>query len=171
MWTIYKAAYCSIILKKVNILRLYSFVNFYLNSISQGIQTAHLVHDLFLKYESNSAPKNVLHDWANNHKTIIVLNGGMNSDILAKAEQLLDLGVALGLPQAYFREDSNSLGDLMTCCGIVCPSWVYDAKSFTPELGKKGYVTQVNGIESIILDSNSPSYKLIELVKSCPLAR
>lgn len=110
-------------------MRLYTFTNYYLNTISQGIQPAHCLGELFMKYQGPSQEQSVLHDYAKNHKTMICLNGGDYHGVLDCANQLERFGDALGLPYANFHEDQQSLGGLMTCCGIVVPTHIYEASS------------------------------------------
>lgn len=111
-------------------MRLYSFVNVYLSSIQQGIQTAHLVHEIFMNYEyERSEERQMLVDWAKNHKTIITLNGGANQDILNVADFLAENCVSFSFPAAFgsFREDDYSLNGTMTCTGLVVPEYIYGA--------------------------------------------
>lgn len=99
-------------------MRLYTFVNYYLSSLQQGLQTAHVVSELSIKgglmYE----------EWAACHKTIIIKNGGNNAE-------LVDLrGFISGIsayPNAAFYEDSESLGGIMTAHGIILPELVWAA--------------------------------------------
>lgn len=98
-------------------MRLYTFVNYYLSSIQQGVQTAHVVSELSLK------GGDMYREWAANHKTIIILNGGNNAE-------LVDLrGFISGVttyPNAAFYEDGQSLGGMMTAHGIILPELVYN---------------------------------------------
>ncbi len=99
-------------------MRLYSFVNFYLSSIQQGIQTAHLVGEM-----SQGAHTGQFDVWANSFKTIIVLNGGNN-------KSLLDLRTTLQayseFPVGSFSEDDESLGGVLTCVGIIVPDYIWE---------------------------------------------
>ena len=122
-------------------MRLYTFCNFYLSSIQQGIQSAHCLHEMFIKYDdvtynpfnkalnwndNELSSKEVLHGWAANHKTMIVLNGGDSlslSGILAKIQILAS---ACNLPYTSFCEDERSLNNALTCVGIILPESVYE---------------------------------------------
>ena len=53
-------------------LRMYGFVNYQLSGIQSGIQFAHGVVEYGLKYFKDKDYQ----DWAQNNKTVIVLNGG-----------------------------------------------------------------------------------------------
>lgn len=107
-------------------MRAYSFTNFYLNSISQGIQPAHALVDMFTKYTDESPQKAVLFDWAINHKTMICLNGGNAQGIRDVWQNIIRLGSALQLPFQKFHEDEQSLDGSMTCVAIIVPTYIYE---------------------------------------------
>lgn len=113
-------------------MRLYTFTNFMLSSIQQGIQSSHVISDLFIKYTNElhdiHTPDAVLYDWAKTHKTMICLNGG-NNEALENLyyANLVPIGTSLGLPHTEFHEDEQSLGGIMTCCGIVVPAYIYES--------------------------------------------
>lgn len=108
-------------------MRYYSFTNYYLSSIQQGIQPAHCIADTFIKYADESRQRAVLLDWAANHKTMICLNGGHAGGIREIYGQLEQFGEALQLPFCKFHEDEESLDSTMTCAGIVVPEYLYEA--------------------------------------------
>jgi hypothetical protein len=103
-------------------MRAYFFTNFYLSPIQHGIQSAHVLHEMFRKY--NNAPMlnhyDTLCDWADNHKTIIVKNGGETNTML----RIKELCGKMNLPSAYFNEPS--LDGALTCVGIIVPDRFYD---------------------------------------------
>lgn len=108
-------------------MRYYTFTNFMLSSIQQGIQPAHCVHETFVKYEEIAGPaRDALWDWARNHKTMICLNGGNAQGIRDAYQQVLTFGEVLNLPYCKFLEDRDSLDCSMTCCGIVVPANIYE---------------------------------------------
>ena len=136
--------------------RLYTFINFYLSSIQQGIQTAHIVSEIFSKYKNpndqNLTEYQALYQWASKDKTIVVLNGGTSFDIRQDyikissiAEQLLKLsryetGGKWFLPHAFFTEDFNALGaydnGVVTGFGIIIPEEIWGAQPVPqPEIG------------------------------------
>jgi hypothetical protein len=108
-------------------MRYYSFTNFMLSSIQQGIQPAHCIADTFIKYSDESRQRAVLLDWATNHKTMICLNGGNAQGIRDCYGMLEQFGEALQLPYCKFHEDEQSLDSTMTCCGIVVPEYIYES--------------------------------------------
>lgn len=111
-------------------MRFYSFTNYYLSSIQQGIQPAHCIADMFIKYADESAERVALLDWATNHKTMICLNGGNAAVIRDTYEVLARLAGDLNLPFGYFHEDEQSLDGTMTCCGIIVPEYIYSASQY-----------------------------------------
>ena len=93
----------------MNELRFYTFVNCELRTIQQGVQSFHVGHEMFMKYDpansytqSNEESAFIfeselrLKDWARNHKTLIILNGGGNTDINDKYCTLEKLSKTLG---------------------------------------------------------------------------
>lgn len=162
-------------------LRFYTFVNFYLSSIQQGVQSFHVCHEMFNKYDLGDLKhKQRLFDWSKNHKTVIVLNGGANSDIEDKYFKLEELSKSLKFPMPFvkFNEDEKSLGGIVTACGCVLPEEIYDAVDY-----------RKSGLDSLADDEERNSFffikdgkitqhrpgctehELITMLKSCPLAR
>lgn len=97
--------------------RLYCLTNYYLSSLQKGLQTAHVVSELSLNR------KKVYTDWADQDKTIIMLNGG-------NCAQLTEFGTWLAdnvskWPWAAFHEDEASLAGAITAVGIILPASVY----------------------------------------------
>lgn len=161
---------------------MYVLANFYLSSIQQGIQSAHVVHELFVKYKYNFDLSSRLYDWAENHKTMIVLNGGMNEGILAIAQLFVDEAKKLSFPAPFtsFNEDETSLGGIMTGVGIVLPEEIYDAvdyrkaSPFVIVLGDSDnqdfyFIKDNECLHRYKVDS--PEWKIISALKACPLAR
>ena len=109
-------------------MRAYFFGNYYLSSIQQGIQAQHCTAEMFVKYySSDSAGHSILHEWAKNHKTTIVLNGGNSSD-LENFLQFIREGEYSNqhvYPFVSFNEDTQSLNQALTCVGIILPDVVY----------------------------------------------
>jgi hypothetical protein len=160
-------------------LRLYTFVNFYLSSIQQGIQSAHVVHSLFVKYPSPQ-DNQILWNWATQGKTMIVLNGGAHFDIvkgwnLVNAANLNFNGSVL--PFESFSEDPQSLNGTMTSYGIVLPPQIYDARrsSEVPQAGVTDpdsfvYYNEAEN-ETHVYGSFTPEYEFIKMLSNCGLAR
>lgn len=136
-------------------LRLYSFVNYYLSDLQRGLQTAHLVAELFVDYASEpigSATDSILKGWGENDKTIIILNGGNCSDLINIFCRLQTK--AGDYPCNVFQEDEASLGRATTCAGIIFPE-------FTKQ-DVEDYADVADGTDDFI--------DLMRLIRSCPLA-
>ena len=115
-------------------MRCYHFGNMYLSSIQQGIQAAHAQMELFVKYNPalmKPAQRDVcnnLYEWATEHKTMICLNAGFNSEMLNIKEFLESEDNPY--PWAAFYESEEAMGGLLTNIAIVLPEEVY---SVSPE--------------------------------------
>jgi hypothetical protein len=117
-------------------MRYYGFGNYYLSSLQQGLQAHHVCVEMFNKYNTQPAEGtrpanrwNYLDDWAKNHKTIVLLNGGNSSDLAAMFNFLVGdtgEGTVHDYPFAKFREDEQSLNSALTSIGIVLPPKIYD---------------------------------------------
>lgn len=114
-------------------LRLYTFVNMYLSSIQQGIQSAHVAVELVNEYRSKRNLAAVrLTQWAKHGKTMIVLNGGMACDVANSFDAAETFNRASAhYPFAAFYEESGAIHEsrrAMTAWGIVLPPEVYNAR-------------------------------------------
>lgn len=101
-------------------MRLYFFNNMYLGGIQAGIQAGHAAVELMLKYGDEPAVK----DWAENHKTFIILNGGDSDNLHAIYNEIMEL------PEYYyaaFREPG--VNNSLTSIALLVPESVYEAAS------------------------------------------
>jgi hypothetical protein len=115
-------------------LRLYSFVNFYLSSIQQGVQTGHAAVDLVRKYavyNSGYLPSaqaenkiDMVAEWADDNKTFIILNGG-NLQTMQGIEEIVK---SSDLPWVSFHEDEQSLGGMLTAVAVILPEFIFNAR-------------------------------------------
>jgi hypothetical protein len=163
-------------------MRLYTFTNFYLSSIQAGIQTAHVVHELFNKYDEPERSRDyILREWSLNHKTIIVLNGGAFQDI---ADLLGFFDIPYNpYPFSGFYEDVPSLNGMLTTVGIVLPDYIYEVaelvRSHKAEFGRdpEGTYRAMSGNPTEGYQTlNDHEYtewevELIERLNGCGLAR
>lgn len=166
-------------------MRLYSFVNFYLSSIQQGIQTGHLTDDMSTQYimrtAENRPQAQKYREWISKHKTYIILNGGDHESIISTFMILEDICPDLELPYGCFTEPG--LGDMMTCCGVVVPENYYEAmnyKQFIYEYKKTNRAIYTDIKESSYFYYNELGFmeyeeytiqwSLIDLIKSKKLA-
>ena len=153
-------------------MRLYTFINFYLSSIQQGIQTAHIMGELVNLSQSpkyDPSKKEQILNWCKNHKTIVVCNGGNGEGI----RNIIDLfeNPINPYPFAYFYEDC-SVDGLLTGVGIIVPEEIYEMKSSFEVINgqrTKIYTYDQPGKVKVILDEYL--YQLIDTIKSAPLAR
>jgi hypothetical protein len=126
----------------------------YLSGAQIGIQTAHVVSELFLKYQSNSH----LNIWAEHDKTIICLNGGDHESLKNISESFADTNYAY----AEFYEPG--LNNAITAVGIIVSERIYKtAKEF-----------RENGITTFDLNNSTLSENetlLINFINTCTLAR
>ncbi len=111
--------------------RCYHLNNTYLAGIHSGIQSAHAQHELAMKYLGGAMAKSPYFapakegyvEWATNHKTIIVLNGGMQSN-LQEWEAML-ASVSHPYAWASFREEEAALNGTLTNIALVLPETIY----------------------------------------------
>lgn len=154
-------------------LRLYSFCSFYLSSIQQGIQTGHAAVDLVREYnkygdESYTA---MVNDWADNHKTFIILNGGDHTGICA-ARNIVE---ASTYPHRYFYESFGALNGLLTCAVVVIPEHVFNARFSKEASAASGvdtyvYTPEDNFVPTIVYTPEHKCYDLIKLIRGSRLA-
>jgi hypothetical protein len=124
-------------------MRAYFFQNMYLTGMHAGIQSQHTTAEMFLRYPqinmydyaravgSNPDAKVVraairadeLYDWAEFHKTTIVLNGGY-AENLEELVKFLNTSENLH-PWSYFKESKEALNGCITNVGIIVPEVVY----------------------------------------------
>lgn len=111
----------------------------YLSSLQNGLQAAHCLGEMFLKYNHShfkgSDERAILEDWVTNDKTIIILNGGNTAELNYVYDQLMSLSLCMTdifdegkskLPYAKFHEDEQSLNKALTCVGIIIPESTYN---------------------------------------------
>jgi hypothetical protein len=120
--------------------RAYFIGNMYLSSIQQGIQATHCLAELYNKYTPVDNSKATmefaaLNDWATEHKTVILLNGGF-SLALRELHEFLD-NEFNPYPFARFHEGEDALDSALTCVGIVLPEKIYEgARQIRSSMGR-----------------------------------
>lgn len=114
-------------------MRFYGFGNYYLSSLQQGLQSAHVVGDLAAASISSgkvTTKGKIFFDWAENHKTMVLLNGGNSAMLEALFQKFATFEKnGMHLPYAKFHEDEQSLGGALTYVGIVVEEKYYVAAS------------------------------------------
>lgn len=160
-----------------NDLRLYTFVNFYLSSIQQGIQSAHVATNLTSKYRGKrSKAAKLLQAWENDGKTMIVLNGGMAADVRSShdAADTFDQTV---YPYVAFYEEPGAIHEsrqAITAWGLVLPRDVYDAKPvecFPSRSGFSLFTAEQLTPEDPIWEPGSFEYYICSTLQGKSLAR
>ncbi len=102
-------------------MRAYFFGNMYMSSIQQGIQALHTTVEMYREFPNAED----LRQWADNHKTVILLNAGYSQTIrdiangLASTENPYTWGI--------FHESHEALDGALTCAGIILPEGIYEA--------------------------------------------
>lgn len=108
-------------------MRYYGFGNYYLSSIQQGIQAAHVIKGIWTEYDKESLSYQLGEVWAKEHKTMVLLNGGNSAGlkrVYAAFKKFESKGMIL--PFAKFNEDEQSLDGALTAVGIVLPERYYN---------------------------------------------
>ena len=137
-------------------LRGYFFGNMYLSQIQQGIQAAHVMQVMskrYTKFHSSSAAF-MFQQWMDEDRTMIVLNGGIQRDLMDLVLQLNSLtNHGSTYPMSYFEEEEDALNGTLTCVGIILPEYVYN---YSPVVEHGIHV----GVKDIQLYELIKSYKL-----------
>jgi len=159
--------------------RLYTFGNFYMSSIQQGIQALHSTTELFIKYTNSSKyfkQRNDLFEWSESHKTVICLNGGMNSD-LEKIKEMME-NTENSYAWSYFNEAPEAMNGMLTNVAIILPNRIYETVANIRS--KKQYFINNTLYETPdgynICDLSKDTFsdfeiELINLLKMCSLAK
>ncbi len=161
-------------------MRFYGFGNYYLSSLQQGLQSAHVIGELFTIHNHLTEKYMQVHDWAKNHKTMVLLNGGNSKDLA----ELFDFFNQENNPYAFakFNEDEQSLNGALTYVGIVLPSKIYDSSAnmrqfthfynpVTEELKIDLKTIGVNGTDSETTKLSQFDYNLCERLNFYGLAK
>lgn len=114
------------------------------------------MHEMFTYYTGPSPQRDVLYSWANDHKTMIVLNGGDSLSLSELYNELLPVATSLNLPTSMFYEDERSLNSALTCVGVIVPSSVYELDLTNPQE---------------LVNSTAVEATLKEIISRCGLAR
>ena len=110
-------------------MRAYYFGNMYLSSIQQGIQAAHVTAELFSHYprysdQGDVEKQEMLYEWAQNHKTMILLNAGYGEEIHSLRQMFMVPDNPY--PWAAFAESPEALDGALTSIGIILPERIYE---------------------------------------------
>ena len=152
-------------------------MNMYLSSLQQGLQSGHLISELFVKYlrddnnlrqadlypnKAISKQHQMLLDWATHDKVMIVCNGGNCETI----QNLYDFfkntvnSLPYKMPFVKFCEDKSSLNNALTGCAIIIPEIYFEADSI--------FYKSEGGFNTLF---TKPEIDFIEKIKSFSLAK
>jgi hypothetical protein len=98
-----------------NGLRMYFFVMYNLSGIQKGIQAGHAAIEYQLKHGKTKQYK----DFAMNHKTFIVLDGGGSNDMLARELELESLKIKFA---SFIEPDLNNS---VSAIAFIVPEHIY----------------------------------------------
>lgn len=164
-------------------MRLYSFVNAYLSPLQHGLQTAHCVSDMAAMVANLGTDYTTMvdtfYDWARNHKTIIICNGGNTQMLEDLYTRLIDVAHQFRLPLVKFYEDEQSLNNALTTVALLVPEWAYNATFMKPEFSTSPAAYEWNRAHlntdpdmptRMVFTDGSPEFHLISTIKSYRLA-
>lgn len=148
----------------------YSFVNMYLSGVQIGIQTAHAVAEIGMTGSADFIT------WANDHKTIVCLNGGDHNSL----KEMYETFQKFGCMARSFEEPG--LNNAVTAVGVLIPEKIYKAakaireRKFTFEDFKffpryATYTDLPNGETQVDWTYNPEEVELIRIINSCALAK
>jgi len=171
-------------------MRAYFFGNMYLSSMQQGIQAAHVVADMFIKYDLTN-PDIPLSDagyfvtqWASEHKTMILLNGGYSESIRKLVNFFNDRENPF--PWVEFHEGEDALDGALTSVGIILSEKIYATSAFLRSLrgsekavildeilntGSLKVPVEIAGAEGMVWDFNKWEYQLIQKLNEFGMAK
>lgn len=170
-------------------LRFYSFTNFYLNTISQGIQPAHVIGRAAHYYRKKATEASEtfwawLDEESGTNETMICLNGGMAGDVADAYQQFEPLLSSLGIPSMIFYEEPRALGaraglargTFPTSWGVVLPEELHSAEFIRYPAGDQAPARYSFNNETIALgpQGDQPADMLFDFLQyknRCGLAR
>lgn len=153
-------------------LRAYHFQIMYLPGAHAGIQSEHTMVEMFIKYthslmvhpdiqSKTQTCEAMLYDWADEHKTIIVLNGGYQSS-LRSLVGFLD-SYENPYPWAFFEESKEALNGCLTNVGIIVPEKVYHFGNYGTEYKLS------DGLAQMQLELSDWEVQLAKRISRCKL--
>ncbi|AGH32211.1 hydrolase [Vibrio phage 11895-B1] len=144
--------------------RCYHFANMYLPALHAGIQSQHCLAEMFVKYlpEYFIVGKGmILADWAKNHKTTIVVNGGMSGHL----QEIKDLFTSQEnpYPWASFSETEYALNGALTNVGIILPEKIYGYDKLATSLVD---VKHEDDMEELLPELTDFEMKIVEILRN-----
>lgn len=164
-------------------MRFYGFGNYYLSSLQQGLQAGHAVAELFVKHNhagvnnasagdytlpeerDNMALADCVLDWAENHKTMVLLNGGNSADL----QDLFDFLDCEENPYPFvkFHEDEVSLNGALTYVGMILPPRIYDTAAILRSTRGAFFNEELQAVQipDVKVGNDVNSYILVQMGK------
>jgi hypothetical protein len=148
--------------------RMYGLVPYNISPIQQGIQFGHAVVEYSLQYGDTEDYK----EWAKNHKTFIILNGGSTSTnsnspgTLNQHASKLRMKVGLKKTSVFYEPD---LGDQLTAVVFLADERVWD-KELYPDPDKIDSPFQEDWTESYSKKELGKILKLRDFISQFRLA-
>lgn len=140
---------------------MFSFQHFQFAGIHAGIQSGHCWIEMATKYRKEcfkgDFERSMFWDWAQNHKTVNIRNGGDQNRLFEIVELFKD--PLNNYPWVKWEEDS-SCNNCLTCVSIVVPEKVYawepEGVSIGTPITPEKFVTPITNFDQ----------KLYELIKN-----
>ena len=130
--------------------RLYAFHNWRVAGQAPGIQTAHSIAEMSIKYPHDSEQYMMYWDWVQNGKTIVILNGGDAVGV----QSVIELLETIDLPHSSFREDAG-LNFCLTNAAVVVPEYIWRGAAVVTSRGNPFIqVTTADGCENFLMFRN-----------------
>lgn len=130
----------------------------YLRTIQVGIQSSHVLAELFVNYPEDS----LVNEWAVKHKTLRLLNGGTGEAFINNFEKFKTICSSYDLEHAWFKEPD--MYNEVTAFGLVLDSGVISHIEQERKLLKQ---EETDSYGNRTLIDNDP---LVEFLKSCKSA-
>ena len=141
----------------------YFITQYQMSGIHAGIQAAHCAHVMSSKYAHESNQHDQFHNWSRDHQTMVVLNGGGQSQLKVIYDLIDAMASDHGLPYAKFHESYEAANGLLTCVGVILPR---NAKEIVQEAD---YIQGIYYLRSIPKE-NLGIWRVASAIANLPLA-
>jgi hypothetical protein len=153
-------------------MRAYFFVNAALKPVQHGLQVAHCMTEMAIDARSPNARTKQFFEWAISHKTIIVLEGGLDHAFHKGLVDLCEfLKTGKDVMWASFTEDEETMNRMMTCVGVIVPEEVYERAQRVREKLEEIDWDGLQDPRCSYTDKDRWEAEFIRILNSCPLAR
>ena len=148
-------------------LRMYGMVPYNLSPIQQGIQFGHAVVEYGQLVSKNKINGDLYNEWADKHKTFIILNGGTTNNNVEKIgtlNQHFETLKKMGVTVVPFHEPD--LGDQLTAIVFIVDERVFNKKLYPDLLSEENtknedeWFENIGGTKNAILRDFLSGFKL-----------